>query len=338
MDPGVGLFGVEARRSRAAAAAFATAVVASVVAGARPALEAAGVDGDLGWVNRAATLLGLAAVLGGLAGLYIAATRGIGGRGVAKAALGLGAAAALYAFFDAAVRDGTLMPDRFVDQYFDWEIVSSLRSDLWHGAVNTVRLAFVAEAFAIAAGLVVATFALSSRWWFHFPAVAYVDVVRGLPLVMLTLLIHFGLPNIGITLGDFVSPVVILTINASAYVAEIFRAGIQALPRGQMDAARSLGMPHGTAMTTVVIPQAARAVIPPLMSEFIALVKDTAIVIAIIGFTTATRDLYGAATQAASSTFSPTPYMAAAIVYLIITVPLARIVGRLERRVRVRLA
>ena len=186
--------------------------------------------------------------------------------------------------------------------------------------------------------MIVATFALSPRKSMRYPAVAYVDLIRGLPLVVLAFLVHFGLPNLGITLGDFVSPVVILTINASAYCAEIFRAGIQSLPKGQTDAARSLGMPESTTMLFVVIPQAVRSVIPPLVSEFIALIKDTAVVIAIIGFTDASRDLFGAARAAASSTFSPTPYVSAAIVYLIVTVPLARIVGKLERRVRARLA
>jgi ABC-type amino acid transport system permease subunit len=158
-----------------------------------------------------------------------------------------------------------------------------------------------------------------------------VDVIRGLPLLMLLLLLYFGLTYVGVTLNVFVASVLGLTINSSAYVAEIFRAGIQSIERGQMDAARSLGMPHGTAMLFVVIPQAVRRVIPPLTNEFIALVKDTSLV-SILGSTVATRELLQAARQSVATTFSPTPFMAASILYLAVTLPLIRLVTRLERR------
>lgn len=325
-----GRFAADPRPSRVAIAAVVLATAALVVALIRP------LTGASAAFSSAATWLGMAAIGAGIAALYLTGTRGIRGRSMAKTAVAAGACAALYAFIDAAVRDGALDLARFGDQYFNGDILRTLPGDFARGALNTIKLAFAAQFFAIAVGLLVAMFAISPKPWAHYPAVVYVDLIRGLPLVVLTFLIHFGLPNVGITLGAFVSPVVILTVNASAYIAEIFRAGIQSLPRGQMEAARSLGMPHTTAMLSVVVPQAGRTVIPPLVSEFIALVKDTAIVIALIGFTTATRDLFGAARTSAASTFSPTPYMAAGIVYLAITVPLARLVGVLERRLRVK--
>jgi polar amino acid transport system permease protein len=123
---------------------------------------------------------------------------------------------------------------------------------------------------------------------------------------------------------------VALAMNSSAYVAEIFRAGIQAVDKGQMDAARSLGMPHATAMVQVVIPQAFRKVIPPLTNEFVALVKDTSLLI-IIGATVSQRELLTAARQLSSVTFSATPFMTASIAYLVITLPLIQVVRRLER-------
>ncbi len=320
------------------------AVAAVVVFGAsaalavvRPLFRAIGVTGDPVVPGRIAAPTSVAAICLGLAALYLTSTRTLRGRGLSRLAIGGGAVVGIFAFFYAAVADGTLEPGRFA-QYFDWEILKTLPGDFQRGVVNTLKLAFVAQILAMVVGMAFATFVLSPKPWFHYPAVAYVDVVRGLPLVVLIYLINYGLPNVGITLGAFASPVIILTINASAYVAEIFRAGIQSLPRGQMDAARSLGMPHGTAMLFVVIPQALRAVIPPLVSEFIALVKDTAIVMALIGFTTASRDLFGAASHISASTFSPTPVMAAGLVYLAITVPLARLVGTLERRVRAKVA
>lgn len=337
--PDLGPFAREQGPGSPAARAAAIAGLATVaLALVRPLLDAAGAGADVRWTGRSALVLSAAGVLTALVGLYQVSARGGRGRAQALFGLVLAAAGGATAFFYAAVRDGTLQPGRFFTVYFDRDVLRAIPADLGRGAVNTLKLAFVSEGLAIVVGLVVATLALSRRWWLHLPAVAYVDVVRGLPLLMLTFLINFGLPFVGITLFFFASAVTTLTINASAYIAEIFRAGIQSLSRGQMDAARSLGMPHGTAMLFVIIPQAVRVVIPPLMNEFIALVKDTAIVSVAIGFTVAQRDLFGAAQQAAASTFSPTPYMAASLVYLAITVPLTRLVGRVERRLRVGLA
>lgn len=336
---GPGPFAKDAgERSRMAVAAAALAGLAAAVALLRPALRLAGVAAGLPVAGRIAWLAGVAAIAAGMVALYLISSRGLRGGALARSGIGVGAVAAVFAFFYAAVTDGHLQLGRFAREYFDMSINKALWPDLLRGLVNTLKLALVAETLAILVGLLIATFALSPRRMLRFPAIAYVDLVRGLPLVVLTFLIHFGLPNIGITLGEFVSPVVILTVNASAYCAEIFRAGIQSLPQGQTDAARSLGMPESTTMLFVVIPQAVRAVIPPLVSEFIALIKDTAIVIALIGFTEASRDVFGAARTAASSTFSPTPYMSAAVVYLIVTIPLARLVGRLEKRVRAKVA
>jgi polar amino acid transport system permease protein len=324
--------------SAAARAAVWIGIASVTFALVRPVLDAGGADTAVRWPARASMLLAAAAFVSAMSGLYDVAARGRRGRWLVAAALAIAAAGALLAYLYAAVHDGSLRPGRFFHLYFEGKVIRAVAGDLLRGAVNTIKLAFVSEAIAVLIGLVLATFRLSHRWWLRLPAVGYVDLVRGLPLVVLASLVNYGLPFIGITLGLFAAATATLVINASAYVAEIFRAGIQALPTGQMEAARSLGMPYGTAMLFVVIPQAVRAVIPPLMSEFIALVKDTAIVLVIIGFTVATRDIYGAAQNGASSTFSPTPFMAAAIVYLIITVPLTRLVGRLEKRLRVGLA
>lgn len=328
--PDPGAFRVDQRVSPFARAGMLVAGLAVALSVIRP-LGAA----DPMW-GRLASGAGTIAVLLGIAGQYHAGTRGISGQRQARIAMIVGALAALYAFFDGAVRDGSFDPGALGRQYFNIEILRSLPADLARGAVNTIKLAVVAEGLSLVVGLLVATFALSPKAYAHYPAVGYVDLVRGLPLVVLTFLINFGLPNIGVTLTPFVSATVILTINASAYVAEIFRAGIQSLPRGQMEAARSLGMPQTTAMTAVIVPQAARSVIPPLLSEFIALIKDTAIVIALIGSTVASRDLFAAARTASASTFSATPIVAAGLVYLVMTVPLSRLVGVFERRLRLK--
>jgi polar amino acid transport system permease protein len=275
--------------------------------------------------------LAIAGVIASLAGFYAVGVGGRRGRKLASAGMAAAAVGGVVAYAHTAVMDGTLHLDRFSAAYFDREILSAIWPDLLRAVVNTLKLAVLAEVLGIVIGLVVATMEISHRAWLRVPAIAYVDLVRGLPLLMLLLLINFGLPFLGITLPTVVSAVAALTINASAYIAEIFRAGIQSIDRGQMDAARSLGMPYATSMLFVVIPQAVRRVIPPLTSEFIALVKDTSLV-SIIGATVASRELLQAARSAASSTFSPTPFMAASIVYLAITLPLTRVVNLLEKR------
>ncbi|MGZ4119222.1 MAG: amino acid ABC transporter permease [Actinomycetota bacterium] len=282
--------------------------------------------------------IGVFALLVGLFAFYRVSTEGRHGRALALTGVSLALAGGVTSLIYGAIADHTLRLGRFFNLYFDLTLLRQSGPDLARGAVNTIKAAFLAEVIAVILGLIVATFRLAQRRVVRGPAVVYINVLRGLPLVVLAALVTYGLPAIGLTLGTLAAVVTTLVLNASAYVAEIFRAGIQSLPRGQMDAARSLGMTRGAAMTSVVIPQAFRAVIPPLMNEFVALIKDTAIVYTIVGVTVATRDMYTAAQNITSSTFSPTPLIGASIGYLIITIPLAWLVGRVERRLRAGLA
>lgn len=303
----------------------------------RPVIDVAG-GAPVGWSRMPALAAAAVAIVVLLYGQYRVVALAHAGHGLARVGIFVATASGLTAFIYTAVADGQIQLGKFFRVYFDREIISLTWVDLLRGAVNTIVAAFMAEGLAIVLGLIVATFVLSPRRRAHLPAVVYVDVIRGLPLVVLTLLVYQGLTYIGIRLSAFVAIVMTLTLNASAYIAEIFRAGIQSVPRGQMDAARSLGMPHTMAMLFVVIPQAVRAVIPPLMSEFIALVKDTALVYILVGATVGSADLFTRARTAVASTFSVTPYILASAIYLAITVPLTRVVGRLERRLRAGLA
>jgi polar amino acid transport system permease protein len=339
VDPRLGPFAPDQRTPVALArGALALGGAALVLAVVRPVVENLQPRSDLAWARLPGMTAGILAVVVSLVALYRVSTQGLRGRGLALGGAWLGAAAVLTAVVYAATVDGNLRLARFFHYYFNLHVMREITPDLARGAVNTVKAAFLAEVIAVGAGLIIATFRMSKRAVIRLPAVAYIDVVRGLPLIVLGSLVAFGLPAIGITLGTFAIVVTALVINASAYCAEIFRAGIQALPRGQMDAARSLGMTHGAAMTSVVIPQAVRAVIPPLMNEFIALIKDTALVYIIAGVTVQTRDMFTAAQAFAASSFSPTPFIGASIGYLIITIPLTRLVGRAERRLRTGLA
>jgi His/Glu/Gln/Arg/opine family amino acid ABC transporter permease subunit len=279
-----------------------------------------------------AGLFGVSAVIAAASGAYYVSAYGSRGKRLAVLGAVIGLAGAVTAFLHQGIQSGTLDLKEFGVAYFDREILANIWGDIRRAAVNTVKYAALAEGFGIALGLVVATLAISKRRALRVPATIYVDVVRGLPLLMLLLLVYFGPGYVGITWpSSIVAGIVALTINSSAYVAEIFRAGIQSVEKGQMDAARSLGMPYATAMIHVVIPQAFRRVIPPLTNEFIALVKDTSLLL-IIGMTVAQRELLTAARQLSSDSFSATPYMAASLMYLVITLPLTRLVTFMERR------
>jgi len=167
------------------------------------------------------------------------------------------------------------------------------------------------------------------RWF----ATGYIELFRGLPALVTIILIAFGLPIAfgwkipGGTLGK---GCIGLGIVAAAYMAETIRAGIEAVPRGQMEAARSLGMSKGTAMTFVVLPQAFRIIIPPLTNELVLLIKDTSLFF-VIGTTPASKELTKFARDSMTSAINATPLTVVALVYLIITLPLTYMVRRLER-------
>lgn len=313
---------------------FALGAAAAALALVRPVVEKTVSRSDLSALRAPGMVIGIAAVLLSLVSFYRVSSQGLRGRVLSLAGVWLGAIAALTVVIYSANVDGNLRLGDFAHYYLNLHLLREITPDLARGAVNTLKAAFIAEVIAIAVGLILATFRLSPRAVIRSPAVIYIDFIRAIPLVVVAFLVSFGLPTIGITLGTLAAVVTALVINASAYVAEIFRAGIQSLPRGQMDAARSLGMTHSAAMTSVIIPQAVRAVIPPLMNEFIALIKDTAIVFLVIGVTVGTRDIFTAAQQFASSSFLPTPFIGASIGYIIMIIPLSRLVGLVERRIR----
>lgn len=221
----------------------------------------------------------------------------------------------------------------FAHSFLNTSTVQDLGSAFGRGALYTLAYAGLGEMLGIALGLFVAVFAISRRRWVRIPAAAYVDLFRGTPLLMQLTVIYLALPFVGIQLSAFAAGVTGLSLNSAAYVAEIFRAGIQSVERGQMEAARSLGLPYRSAMRYVIVPQAVRRVIPPLMNEFVALLKDSSLVSA-LGTTIGSREILKVATDAYSDTANATPFVAASLIYLAMTVPLTRLVNRLDRRLR----
>jgi len=156
---------------------------------------------------------------------------------------------------------------------------------------------------------------------------AYIDVFRSIPLLVLLIIVYYALPFVGIRLSPFFSAVTALTLVSAAYTAEIFRAGIEAIPKGQFEASAALGLSNRYIMTDVILPQAIRIVIPPLTNNCINVLKDTALASVV-----AMPDLLKQATQAQALAANPTPLIGAAVIYLILLLPMVRFVARLEKR------
>jgi len=169
---------------------------------------------------------------------------------------------------------------------------------------------------------------------YRWLATAYIEFFRGLPVLIVIILFAFAVPIAFQWIppgGPRGAAVMALIVVSAAYMAETLRAGIQAVPKGQVEAARSLGMSPAWTMISVVIPQALRIVTPPLTNELVLLLKDTSL-IQIAGVAVGEKELTNFASDALSIHFSPTPLTAAAVLYLIITLPLTQLVAYLERR------
>lgn len=222
----------------------------------------------------------------------------------------------------------------FARNFFEFSIVGEYWPDFVRGAVNTIILALSGEALGIAIGLVVGVFTLSARPVVRAPARIYINFFRGTPLLWQLQFFFFGIVlGLRLNLGPYEVAILVLGLNAGAYSAEIFRAGIQSLERGQFEAARSLGMGYMKAMRLVILPQAFRRVIPPLTNEFVILLKDTSLVI-FLGLTLSQRELLTVGRDIYQTTFNATPFLATAAGYLIVTLPMIWAVSRLERKLR----
>lgn len=211
-----------------------------------------------------------------------------------------------------------------------WEMIWNYREFFIRG----IWMTFMFTATGYLGGLILGMFLgmgkLSKKKWVYYPCKYYVDFFRGTPLLVQILLIHFALiPTLfGSSQGPVVSGILALLLNSAAYIAEIFRAGIQSIDRGQMEAARSLGMPYKLAMKSIILPQAFRRMIPPLGNELVALLKDSSLVSVL-----AANDLLFAA-RAVAGTYNRfwEPYITAAILYLVLTFIFSKLVTFLEVR------
>ncbi|NTF63298.1 amino acid ABC transporter permease [Rhizobium rhizogenes] len=206
-----------------------------------------------------------------------------------------------------------------------WESLGTL---LWAGLVFTIPLTLITFVLGLLLGLVTAV----TRLFGPKPLVAvarfYVWVIRGTPLLVQLFVIFYGLPSMGILLDAFPAAVIGFTLNVGAYSSEIIRAVISSVPKGQWEAAYSIGMNWRQAMSRTILPQATRVAVPPLSNTFISLVKDTSLAAAIT-----VPELFQAAQRIVATTYEPLIlYIEAAIIYLVLSTFLSTLQGYLERR------
>lgn len=242
---------------------------------------------------------------------------------------------AMYAVFVLALVVMVLVADwdTLATNFFNVEIARSMFPEVVTvAAKNTMIYTILSFVFGLVVGLLLALMKLSPIGPYRWLATTYIEIFRGLPALLTLFLVGFGIPLafqtdwpslLTITLG--------LGIVAAAYMAETIRAGIQAVPKGQVEAAKSLGMNQFWAMTSIVIPQAFRIIIPPMTNEFVLLIKDTSLVF-VIGFSLEARELTKFGRDVLSTNANATPLIVAGIMYLVVTIPLTQLVAALERR------
>ena len=229
-----------------------------------------------------------------------------------------------------------------LEYFFDFDLMVQEFGPILEGFWQTLKLAILGGILALVWGLVLAVLrqlpgraAAPIRWL----TIAYIDIFRGIPMLLVLLLVssalsafategviprEIGIPTFFGQTSAFWWGIIALTITYGAYMAEVYRAGIEAVPAGQNEAARSLGMSHGQSLRHVIVPQAIRKVVPPLLNDFIALMKDTSLV-SILGLV----EVVQAAGDVQSEFFNGSGYVLGAMMFLVVTIPLARYVDHL---------
>ena len=213
-----------------------------------------------------------------------------------------------------------------IDTFFNWAVFRDSLPALLQGLWITILLGVVSIVAGLVSGLLMALLRLYAPAPVRALARIYIDVFRSIPLLVL---VYYALPFVGIRLSSFASAATALTLVSCAYTAEIFRAGIEAIPKAQFEAAEAIGLGFFSSMRDVILPQAFRIVVPPLTSNCINVLKDTALASVV-----AMPDLLKQATQAQALSANPTPLIGAALLYLLLLLPLVRLVGYFEARHR----
>ena len=218
--------------------------------------------------------------------------------------------------------------NQFLGMFFKPQLLVTSFSSLFPGWLLCLGIVVACYPFAIVLGLLFSLLKISKHRLCRAIAVVYINILRGTPLFLQIYIMFFGLPMVGINIDNNLLGIIVMAVNSSAYLAEIFRAGIQSIPRGQYEAASSLGMSYVQTMFSVILPQTVRRVIPTVTSDFITAFKDTSLLSSV-----GVMELMMFSKNLTTVSGNITPYVAAGIFYLIVTLPLIKVVGIVEERI-----
>lgn len=228
---------------------------------------------------------------------------------------------------------------RFARNFLDFGLIAEYLTspplpDFLTGAKNTLILSLAGAALGFIGGLFLALFTMSKRAVIRAPARIYINFFRGTPLIWQISFAGIGVvPALRLNISPYWIAILVLGLNLAAYSSEVYRAGIQSIERGQIEASRTLGLSYLQSLRYVIVPQAIRRVIPPLLNEFVILIKDTSLV-SVLGLALSQKELLGVGRTIYTGTFDATAWLGAAGGFLIITLPMIRIVTIVERRMR----
>ncbi|AVA22676.1 amino acid ABC transporter permease [Rhizobium sp. CB3171] len=214
-----------------------------------------------------------------------------------------------------------------VDTFFNSDVMISAFPQLLRGLWMTLALGVVSILIGVSGGLVVSLIRLYAPKPFRLLTVAYIDIMRAMPMLVVLILIYYALPFVGISFSAWWSAILGFSIVLAAYSAEVFRSGIESVPRGQFEAAAALGIPFLVTLYKVVLPQAIRIVIPPTTSNCVSMFKDTS-----LASTVALPELLKEGQNAQGFYANPSPLIMAALIYIILLWPMVRLVSVLEKR------
>jgi polar amino acid transport system permease protein len=217
--------------------------------------------------------------------------------------------------------------DLFTKTFLNPSMMQGAWSELLLGLEMTLKLALVSMLISTVLGLIIAVLRSFKNPILEFFLIIYIDFFRAIPLIVLLVFVYYALPFLGIALDPYLAAVLAVSLNYSAYVAEVFRSGIESIHRAQVEAARSLGLRPLQAMRLVILPQAVRVVVPPLTGLMVSLLKDTALA-TIIGL----PELLYKGIQTMIWKANPTPLVTVALIYILVLLPLTRFSSYLERR------
>jgi len=213
--------------------------------------------------------------------------------------------------------------------FFNSRVMLESLPALLRGLLNTLILSFFSIVCGALLGLFVCLIRLYAPRTLRWVAIVYIDLFRAMPMLVILILIYYALPFLGVRFSSWTSAILAFSLVMGAYSAEVFRAGVEGVPRGQFEAAASLGLPFLVTLRQVILPQAMRAVIPPMTGNCVSMFKDTS-----LASTVALPELLNEATNSQALHANPSPLIMAAIIYVIFLWPMVRLVSILEEKLK----